>query len=130
MKIHKKATNQNTKLLNEVAEIIEMKLEITRDLNASTTKTLTLTNKTDSVQEVEETRRIKAYIKLQAKELDSLRTELNMLKRKEAPTVTIPNIPSITPQTTASHNYEYSNNNNSKTPENVLKLPPIPNNRK
>lgn len=71
---------------------------------------VTHSSKLDNFREIEEQKRIAAYIKFQATELESLRTELNMLKRKEAPPVTMQSPPA--------------------PPRNDLVLPPIPNLKK
>lgn len=80
--------------MSEVAALTEKRQNITRDLN-STTKVSAQTSKVDNLREMEENRRIKAYVELQAKELESLRIELNMLKRKEAPALMVPPAPAI-----------------------------------
>jgi len=77
-------TRRNTQLLSEVAELKEMQSQTSKELNAPG-QIVTHTSKLDNFREVEEQKRITAYIKFQATELDSLRAELNMLKRKEAP---------------------------------------------
>jgi hypothetical protein len=79
-------TRRNTQLLSEVAELKEMQSLTSKELNAPG-QIVTHTSKLDNFREVEEQKRITAYIKFQATELDSLRAELNMLKRKEAPPV-------------------------------------------
>ena len=115
-------TSQNTKLLNEVAELTDMKLNITRELNQP--QSVAHTSKLDNFREVEETKRIAAYIKFQANELDSLRTELNMLKRKEAPPLIAlsQTMPPISQQNPPVANLPYPATNNIE-----LVLPPIPN---
>lgn len=62
----------------------ESQLQISRELNAPG-QVVSSTSKLDSFKEAEEAKRIAAYVQFQAKELEALRTELNMLKRKEAP---------------------------------------------
>jgi hypothetical protein len=61
-----------------------MRLNIAHDLNASGPST-TAPSMLEDYREIEERKRIKAYTQFQATELDALRAELNMLKRKEAP---------------------------------------------
>jgi hypothetical protein len=88
-------TKNNTVLLNKVAELTNSKLTIARDLNAPA-KVVHQPSKLEAFRENEEFNRIKAYVQFQAKELEALRTELNMLKRKEAPAVfsaSLPNPP-------------------------------------
>jgi hypothetical protein len=88
-------TRRNTKLLNEVAELSEAQQKISKELNAPG-QVVSHSSKLDNFREVEEQKRIAAYIKFQATELESLRTELNMLKRKEAPPVVMPSPPAPT----------------------------------
>jgi hypothetical protein len=77
-------TQDNTKLLEEVARLTELKMQIANELNAPA-KAIAPPSALDDAKEKEERNRIKAYVKFQATELESLRAELNMLKRKEAP---------------------------------------------
>ncbi len=77
-------TLRNTQLLNEVAELTETQLSISRELNAPG-QVVSSASKLDNFKEAEESKRIVAYVQFQAKELESLRAELTMLKRKEAP---------------------------------------------
>jgi len=117
------ATVRNTELLNEVGDLTDVKLSVSRELNMP--QNIQHSSKLDNFKESEETKRIQAYIKFQAKELESLRTELNMLKRKEAPPVlgstymsqTMPPIPSFM--------YEGDKGGSA----NDLVLPPIPKNK-
>lgn len=106
------ATYENTKLLQEVGRLTEMKQEIARDLNAPAQK-VAPPSALDDYKDAEEKKRIAAYVKFQATELEALRAELNMLKRKEAPvfSYTAPAMPSPPP----------GNN-----PKEEFKLPPIP----
>lgn len=59
-------------------------MKIAAELNAPSSS-VALPSALDDAKEREEQNRIKAYVKFQATELESLRAELNMLKRKEAP---------------------------------------------
>ena len=94
-----------------MAELSEAQQKISKELNAPG-QVVTHSSKTDNFREIEEQKRIAAYIKFQATELESLRTELNMLKRKEAPpmAVTMPSPP---------------NPSGSRAPGYLI-LPPIP----
>ena len=116
-------TSRNTRLLSEVAELTEVKLSVTRELNQP--QSVAHTSKLDSFREAEETKRIAAYIKFQANELESLRTELNMLKRKEAPPLVAlsQTMPAASRQGSMSLPYPAPNQSNSEK----LVLPPIPN---
>ncbi len=77
-------TKENTKLLEEVAKLTDLKMKIAHELNAPG-QNIAPPKAADDAREIEERNRIKAYVNFQATELNSLRTELNMLKRKEAP---------------------------------------------
>jgi len=77
-------TKENTKLLEEVAKLTNLKMKIAHELNAPG-QNIAPPKAAEDVRELEERNRIKAYVNFQATELNSLRTELNMLKRKEAP---------------------------------------------
>jgi hypothetical protein len=75
---------QNTNLLNEVGDLSEQRLKITRELNAPGTDVSTESSD-EGAREREERRKVIAYVQLQAREIEALRAELVMLKRKEAP---------------------------------------------
>jgi hypothetical protein len=82
----------NTKLLNSVADLTESKLDITRALNSNTDAT-TQSSDGDRVaktRDKEERARIASYVQLQAREIESLRIELFMLKRKDTSSLTMP----------------------------------------
>jgi len=89
-------------LLEEVAKLTELKMKIAHELNAPG-QNIAPPKVADDMREMEERNRIKAYVNFQATELNSLRTELNMLKRKEAPllsaTAPLPPIRNLTPGT-------------------------------
>lgn len=74
---------ENTDLLNHVANLTEQKLLISRELNAPGNK-VSSESAESSGAAAEEEARVKAYVQLQAREIESLRTELSMLKRKTA----------------------------------------------
>lgn len=69
-------------------------MNIARELNAPA-QNVQPPSAMDDYKDAEERKRITAYVKFQATELDALRTELNMLKRKEAPvfSYTVPIMP-------------------------------------
>ncbi len=75
---------ENTRLLDEVGRLKELKIGIARELNAPT-HSVQPPSALDDYKNTEERKRITSYVKFQATELEALRTELNMLKRKEAP---------------------------------------------
>jgi WD40 repeat protein len=74
----------NTELLREVGELTESKLSITRDLN-NPNNNVSTESKDEGRSEREERQKVIAYVQLQAREIEALRAELIMLKRKEAP---------------------------------------------
>jgi WD40 repeat protein len=77
-------TLANTDLLAVVGDLTENRLKITRDLNASG-KHVSTESKDEGSREREERQKVIAYVQLQAREIEALRAELIMLKRKEAP---------------------------------------------
>lgn len=77
-------TLDNTELLSVVGDLTEHRLRITRDLNASG-KQVSTESKDEGSREREERQKVIAYVQLQAREIEALRAELIMLKRKEAP---------------------------------------------
>eukprot|EP00605_Chrysophyceae_sp_TOSAG23-4_P000185 GSChrysophyteH1.ASY1.ANO1.219.1 assembled CDS len=79
-----KAMVSNTELLRHVGDLTEQKLTITRDLNAPGNNVST-ESKDEGRSEREERQKVIAYVQLQAREIEALRAELIMLKRKEAP---------------------------------------------
>ena len=79
-----KAMVSNTELLRTVGDLTEDKLNITRDLNAPGNNVST-ESKDEGRSEREERQKVIAYVQLQAREIEALRAELIMLKRKEAP---------------------------------------------
>eukprot|EP00981_Chlorochromonas_danica_P000742 scaffold167_cov168-Ochromonas_danica.AAC.9 len=87
-------TVENTKLLEEVSRLTELKMTIAQELNAPT-QTVQPPSALDDYKDAEERKRIASYVKFQATELEALRLELNMLKRKEAPifSYTAPSLP-------------------------------------
>jgi len=87
---------ENTQLLNKVAELTEQKLLISRELNAPG-NTVSIDTSEDSGKDREETQRVTAYVQLQAREIEALRSELTMLKRKTAAPVLLQQNPPVPP---------------------------------
>lgn len=78
------ATRQNTDLLRQVASLSEAKLTVTRALNESASVAVSKPDpKVAAFKEAQERERIDAYVKLQAREIESLKTEITLLKRKD-----------------------------------------------
>jgi hypothetical protein len=86
---------QNTDLLLQVAELTERKLLISRELNAP--GQVSTMSADDSAKEREEAQRITAYVQLQAREIEALRSELSMLKRKTAAPILLQQQPPMPP---------------------------------
>ena len=85
-------TTANTDLLTSVGDLTQQRLEITRDLNASG-KYVSTESKDEGSREREERAEGNCYVQLQAREIEALRAELIMLKRKEAPQLSQKNRP-------------------------------------
>lgn len=81
-------TVKNTRLLTEIAALTEAKLNVNRDLNAPAAPAQD--PEAEESQDRAERERITTYIQLQAREIEALRMEITMLRRKEAPAITIP----------------------------------------
>lgn len=115
---------QNTKLLEEIGRLTELKMSIARELNAPA-QNVQPPSALDDYKDAEEQKRIASYVKFQATELEALRTELNMLKRKEAPvfSYTAPAMP-IPPLGNTN-----SSSVSQKKPDDFT-LPPIPDSKK
>lgn len=79
-----RSTRQNTDLLRQVAALSETKLTVTRALNESASVAVSKPDpKVAAYKEAQERERIEAYVKLQAREIESLKTEITLLKRKD-----------------------------------------------
>lgn len=94
-------TKKNTDLLSAVGELTESKLDITRELNSSD-NAAPQESQVDEFRELEERKRIATYVEIQARELEALRAELFMLKRKDASSIMMPSIPLPQPPQTGS----------------------------
>jgi len=75
-------TIANTALLARISELTESKLGLNRSLNHPG-QAMSGDMKLAYMKEIEEKKSIKAYIQVQARELDALRQELAMLRRKD-----------------------------------------------
>ena len=116
-------TIQNTELLNVVADLTENRLNITRSLNAPQADAQVDTEQED-IRDAEERKRISSYVQLQSREIEALRYELIMLKRKEPP----PMMPIAAPPNPASDSsvMTYSQSKLMSQNESAM-FPPIPN---
>jgi len=76
------ATQENTKLLENIAELSQRQFKLEKELN-STGGQMTVADQGPLIKnEVEERNRLVQLVKLQAKEVDALKAEINMLRRK------------------------------------------------
>jgi hypothetical protein len=77
-----RATQENTKLLENIAELSQRQFRLEKELN-STGGQMTVADQGPLIKnEVEERNRLVQLVKLQAKEVDALKAEINMLRRK------------------------------------------------
>jgi len=77
-----RATQENTKLLQSIAELSQRQFKLEKELN-STGGQMTVADQSPLIKnEVEERNRLVQLVKLQAKEVDALKAEINMLRRK------------------------------------------------
>ncbi len=83
-------TVKNTQLLSSIGELSETKMNIEKSLNDALAPE---GFSGESEKDREERERIMTYIKLQAREIEALRAEISMLKRKDSPTVAVPSLP-------------------------------------
>lgn len=103
-----------------MAKLTNLRMSIAQELN-DPSQSVNVSSTLEDYREVEERKRIKAYTQFQATELEALRTELNMLKRKEAPIFSY-STPPIPPSV-------LQNKNPTNRPREDLVLPPIPTNK-
>ncbi len=103
-----------------------MKISITHELNAPG-QNVAPGSLVEDARDIEERNRIKAYTKFQTTELESLRAELNMLKRKEAPIFSYSSPPVPPMAMLGSVSADLSGK---RSGGEGLILPPIPNNKK
>jgi hypothetical protein len=79
-------TQQNTDFLTQIAASSARQFQLERELNITKTLSTGAGASSDSVpmirREVEERNRLVALVKLQAKEVDALKVEINLLRRK------------------------------------------------
>ena len=108
-----------------VGELTESKLEITRELNSSEVGAAQ-ESQVDEYRDMEDRRRIATFVEIQARELDALRAELFMLKRKDASTIMMPSIPLPAPPQGGG---SIASQKGQRAPGNTT-LPPIPGSKK
>merc|ERR1711924_192058 len=76
------ATQQNTKLLQQIAGLSQKQFKLEKELNSSGGQ-LHVNDRGPLIKnEVGERNRLVQLLKLQAKEVDALKAEVNMLRRK------------------------------------------------
>ena len=89
-----RATQDNTELLQRVAELSQRQFKLEKALNASGGQ-LHVNDRGPVIKnEMEERNRLVQLVKLQAKEVDALKAEVNMLRRKGGHVYT----PAVAPQ--------------------------------
>jgi len=76
------ATRRNTELLQQISGLTETKLAVTRELNSSADSPPQQDSLLNSCKENDEKRKIASYVKLQARQIESLKAEITILKRK------------------------------------------------
>ena len=79
-------TRQNTQYLSQIAAASARQFRLEKELNFSKSPSHKSSVNSDSLplvrQEVEQRNRLVALVKLQAKEIDALKVEINLLRRK------------------------------------------------
>lgn len=73
---------ENTELLNRIADLSARQFHIEKELNAGSNATSIADAGPAVKSEVEERNRLVSLVKLQAKEVDALKAEINLLRRK------------------------------------------------
>ena len=77
-----RATQQNTELLNEIAELSGRQFHLEKELNGNFSGVSVNDTGPTVRSEVEERNRLVGLVKLQSKEIDALKAEINLLRRK------------------------------------------------
>lgn len=77
-----RATQQNTELLNEIAELSGRQFHLEKELNGNSSGVSVNDTGPTVRSEVEERNRLVGLVKLQSKEIDALKAEINLLRRK------------------------------------------------
>ena len=94
-----KVTEQNTQYLTQIAASSARQFQLEKELNITKTLSTGAGASGDSVpmirREVEERNRLVALVKLQAKEVDALKVEINLLRRKGGH-IYVPSLPAST----------------------------------
>ena len=75
-------TQENTECLAQIAELSARQFQLEKELNSSGAGVAVADAGPTIRQEVEERNRLVALVKLQAKEIDALKAEINLLRRK------------------------------------------------
>jgi hypothetical protein len=73
--------------LERLASLTEERLHLSRDLNDTSTSIAREILPSENIAERQERTRLSAYIKAQAKEIETLRSEIMILKRKDIPPI-------------------------------------------
>lgn len=99
-------TRQNTQYLAKIAVFSSSQYQLEKEINLTKALSSGVSTGSDSVpmirREVEERNRLVALVKLQAREIDALKVEINLLRRKGGH-VYIPSLPADPSQNIAKH---------------------------
>ena len=76
------ATLENTQLLEQIADLSQKQFKLEKELNSTGSQMHVADQGPLIKNEIEERNRLVQLVKLQAKEVDALKAEINMLRRK------------------------------------------------
>ena len=76
------ATLENTQLLEKIADLSQKQFKLEKELNSTGSQMHVADQGPLIKNEIEERNRLVQLVKLQAKEVDALKAEINMLRRK------------------------------------------------
>jgi hypothetical protein len=112
--------------MNTVADLTESKIVVTQELN-STNASAPEGNRIDEYREREERKRMASYVQIQAREIEALRVELFMLKRKDTASLSMPPIPqSFLSQSYNGTTQTAASGGKTSQSQSFEKLPPVP----
>lgn len=96
-----RAVQDNTRLLQEIAQLSSRQFRLEKELNSSTAGVHVADQGPSVKKEIQERNRLVQLVKLQAKEVDALKAEINMLRRKGGHVYTPAVPPPMMPQQSA-----------------------------
>ena len=85
-------TKQNSEKLSSISQLAQTRLDITRELNEKGDK-VSKDSKFDDLRDKDERKRLQAYVQLQQREIEALKTKIFVLKRKTATSIFYPTLP-------------------------------------